>query len=566
MDARDVVPTIDRKIHPATLWLILNLGIAALYAGLAMQEAFSIPGMIQDDARVYLIGMQRFLDPELFANDIMAKYFQSVTPWGLSTLFWFASRIGISPIVFSKLLPAFLSMLLGWYGYRLTIALFPIPSAAFLSSLILLQSYWFRDDFTAAAPRSFWGVLLVAFLYYFVKRSWIAIALFVSVMGLFCPLAALLIGLWLGLRSLLSFRFSISRRPEWVIFALTIAMLVPYAFSQSEFAPTVTAAEARTMPEFLLGGRLPFFYPNLIQHFIDGTDSGVQISLNPPFIALGLLLPVLVYYRHRIPLLEKLNPNWTVLPQLAGTGIIAFVLAHVLFVKLHFPSRYTTHSWRVAMAIAAGIVMAIAVEQSKAWCGPKLRSILLIALTSVLILYPHVVWKHFPATRYGAGANPALYEFLKTTPKSSLTAYLGVDASYLPLASNRSTLTATEYAVPFHLGYYRPIRQRTIEFIEAQYSPTLEPAKRLIQNYQIGYWLIDHDAFTPNYVRNYKWLRLFEPARGRAIAILESGQMPALQKIMSNCTIATTGTVTILNPQCILSQNLGATPTPQPAK
>jgi hypothetical protein len=140
MDTRDVVPASTRKIHSPTLWLILSLSVAAIYGGLAMREAFSNPAMIQDDARVYLIWMQRFLDPELFANDVMARYFQSVTPWGLGTLYWLASRIGISPIVFSKILPLILSVLLGWYGYRLTMALFPVPSAAFLSNLILLQS------------------------------------------------------------------------------------------------------------------------------------------------------------------------------------------------------------------------------------------------------------------------------------------------------------------------------------------------------------------------------------------------------------------------------------------
>jgi uncharacterized membrane protein YhhN len=366
-------------------------------------------------------------------------------------------------------------------------------------------------------------------------------------MALFCPLAAVLIGIFLGLRSLF-FR----NRSELMILGLAIATLLPYVFSQSEFAPTVTAAQARTMPEFLPGGRLPFFYPNLIRFLIDGTDSGIQISFNPPLIILGLLLPILAYYRN--PLLEKLSPNWTVLPQLAGTGLVGFSLAHLLFVKLHFPSRYTTHSWRVVMAIAAGIVLSIAIEHSKSWLQPKLRLVLLIVLGGLILLFPHLAWKQFPETAYGVGANPALYEFLKTTPKSSMTAYLGSDASYLPLGSNRPTLTATEYAVPFHLGYYQTIRQRTLDLIQAQYSPTLEPAKRLIQKYQIAYWLIDQNAFTPDYVRNYKWLRIFEPERREAIATLESGQTPALEKLMPQCAVAKTGTVTILNPQCILSQ------------
>jgi hypothetical protein len=532
-----------RTLPKISVWLILTLGVAVVYAALAMREAFSDPTVLQDDARIYLIWMQRFLDPSLFLNDPMARYFHSVTPWGLGTLYWLASRVGIAPIVFSKILPAIVTVLLGWYGYRLTLALFPVPIAGFFSSVILLQSCWQRDDLASGSPRSFWALLLAAFLYYFVKRSWIAIAIVVSAMALFCPLAAVLIAIWFGLRGLWGLKDRSIQRSEWIMLGITIAMLLPYVFSQSEFAPTVNAAQARLMPEFQPGGRLPFFYPNPVRFWLEGTDSGFQVSFNPAVIGLGLLLPGFAKFRP-----QQLKPDWIVLPQLAGTGIIGFFLAHALFVKLHFPSRYITHSWRIAMAIAAGIVIAIAFEKLK----PKRWLCTMLAIS--IVAFPHFAWKDFPRTGYGAGKNPELYAFLKALPKTTFTAYLGEDASNLPLLSQRSTLTAQEYAVPFHLGYYLPIRQKTIDLLKAQYSESLEPAKTLIRKYQVTHWLIDADAFTPSYLQNYRWLRLFEDEKQQAIAVLTSRKVPALYRVMPNCAVTTISGTTIVDAVCVLAQ------------
>ncbi len=593
MNIRAVSLAIASRFRSAEMWLVLSLAFAALYGGLSLQEAFSSEYVIQDDARVYLIWMQRFLDPQLLPKDLMADYFQSVTPWGLGALYRVMATLGIAPLMLSKLLPFALSLLVGWYGYRLTVQLFPIPIAGFFSSVILLQSCWQRDDIASASPRSFWELLLTAFLYYLARQAWIPLAITVLVMSLFCPLSAVLIALFISLRYLWFIGNAIranpvnslkrpslqswieadllpkSLRPELGILALAIVALLPYGLSQSEFAPIVTAAQARTMPEFLPGGRLPFFFPSFLGFWLDGTDSGIQISSNPPLITIGLLLPWLLRFRPQIPLLKQLRPEWKLLPQLALSGVVGFFIAHMMFAKLHFPSRYTTHSWRVAMAVSAGIVLAIGLNSLLNWARqarssvrPLLVHSMIVVLMLTAALYPHLVWKDFPNTGYVTGSNPELYRFLQTSPKSSVTAYLGLDGSNLPMFGQRSTLTAQEYAVPFHLGYYRQIRQRMLELLEAQYSPDLALAKQLIEQYHIDYWLIDRAAFKPEYLRSYRWFRLFEPETGRAIAHLNAGELGAIAQIMPQCRLTTAGGVTILAGQCILKQkSMSAAPT-----
>ncbi|MCY7323309.1 MAG: hypothetical protein LH660_16270, partial [Phormidesmis sp. CAN_BIN36] len=468
MNIRAVSLAIAHRFRSAELWLVLSLVFATLYAGLALQEAFSSEYAIQDDARVYLIWMQRFLDPQLFPRDLMADYFQSVTPWGLGALYHIMATLGISPLVFSKLLPLILSLLVGWYGYRLTMQLFPIPIAGFFSSVILLQSCWQRDDIVSASPRSFWELLLTAFLYYLARRDWIPVAIIVLIMSLFCPLSAVLISLFISLRYLWFMRSAVranlvrrlkrsslrswiatelfpkSLHPELGILILAIVTLLPYVFSQSEFAPTVTAAQARIMPEFLPGGRLPFFFPSFFGFWLDGTDSGIQITANPPLITIGLLLPWLLKFRPQIALLREVRSELKLLPQLALSGVVGFFIAHLMFAKLHFPSRYTTHSWRVAMAVSAGIVLAIGLNSLLNWARQARSSVRLLLVRGVVgvcivaaALYPHLVWKDFPNTGYVTGGNPGLYRFLQASPKSSLTAYLGLDGSNLPMFGQR---------------------------------------------------------------------------------------------------------------------------------
>ena len=213
MNIRAVSLAIASRFRSAELWLVLSLVFAALYGGLSLQKAFSSEYVIQDDARVYLIWMQRFLDPQLLPQDLMADYFQSVTPGGLGALYHVMATLGIAPLMSSKLLPFALSLLVGWYGYRLTVQLFPIPIAGFFSSVILLQSCWQRDDIASASPRSFWELLLTAFLYYLARQAWIPLAITVLVMSLFCPLSAVLIALFISLRYLWFIRNTVLANP-----------------------------------------------------------------------------------------------------------------------------------------------------------------------------------------------------------------------------------------------------------------------------------------------------------------------------------------------------------------
>ena len=58
---------------------------------------------IADDARSHVVWMWRFINPELFPNDIIFDYFQSVAPPGYTTFYQAFATIGIHPTVAEEL-------------------------------------------------------------------------------------------------------------------------------------------------------------------------------------------------------------------------------------------------------------------------------------------------------------------------------------------------------------------------------------------------------------------------------------------------------------------------------
>ena len=133
-------------------WLGLSLAVSLGYAVLALEDPLSQPYVIQDDARQYLFWMQRSLDPALFPNDLIANYFQSVTPLGYKALYGGAIALGLHPFQFNIVLPTILGLIATQYLFRLTFAILPIPFTAWIASVAFNQTLWMKDDLVSATP------------------------------------------------------------------------------------------------------------------------------------------------------------------------------------------------------------------------------------------------------------------------------------------------------------------------------------------------------------------------------------------------------------------------------
>lgn len=567
-------PAVKPNSSRVVFWFSLTMTFAAVYGILCMQRAFSSEYVAQDDARMYAFWMQQFVDPDLMPHDLNVDYHKSISPPGYTLLYWLMAKVGVEPLLFSKLLPIVLGLVATAYSFGVCLQILPVPSAAFTATLLINQGVWLKDDIVSATPRGFIYPLFLAFLYYLLQGSLLPVVLAIALLGLFYPptmfisVGILIVRLWRWEKGRL--RFSRDRRDyalcAWGIGAALLVML-PYALSTSEFGPAVTVAQAKTWPEYASDGRIPVFYDNPYKYWFTGIHTSLRLSFNPPLVALGLLLPFLVRYPSRFPLVQQIGEKIVILPQILLASLTLFFAAHALLFKLFLPSRYMSHSLLILIAIAGGMALIVILDAVLRACLQPLQrrwvrflglgATVLIGFT--LILYPNIFWKDFARSGYFVGSQPVLYQFFQQQPKDILIATLSEEATNITTFAHRSVLVSRKLAIPYHAGYYLQIRQRVTDLLHAQYSPNLADVQRFIQKYKVDFWLVEQAAFTQPYLEN-RWFKMFEPARSEAVANLERGTTPALASMVKSCSVLESGGLVVLPAKCITKAANAALP------
>ncbi|MEN9568316.1 MAG: hypothetical protein RLZZ69_3512, partial [Cyanobacteriota bacterium] len=331
------------------LWLGISL-LVTLYYGLCFYYfVFNQEYIVQDDARQHVVWLQRFIDPDLFPNDLIANYFSGLAPIGFKFIYLLAAKLGFKPILFAKFLPPILAFITTIYLYLLTLQIFPIPLAGFISSLLVNQLLWLNDDLVSATPRAFIYPLFAAFLYYLSLDYLISCVILMLLQGLFYPHIVLIEMVILSLRlirlrSKLIVNFTNQKQPYiwWIAgFIVTAIALYPMTQKSPELATTVTALQMQQMPEFNLGGRSPFFGVGLLKYWFTGS-SGLTLPLFPTIVWSGLALPWLL--TKKLPITKLITQKTNILIQVTIASLLMFILAHILLPKLHLPSRYTYHT------------------------------------------------------------------------------------------------------------------------------------------------------------------------------------------------------------------------------
>jgi hypothetical protein len=557
-------------------WLSLSLTFSVIFAWLGLQEAFDGQYVVQDDARQHVFWMQRFLDPQLFPNDLITNYFQAVAPDGYTAVYRVMASLGIQPLVLNKLLPMVLGLITTAYCFGLALEILPVPILGFTASLLLNQNLWMKDDLISATPRGFLYPIFLAFLYYLLRRdagrllwnSLIPCLISISLIGLFYP-QYIFVAVGILLLRLLRWQnnriqFSNDRR-DYLFCGLgigvAILVLLPFALGTSEYGPAIAASEAKKLPEFLRRGRSSFFVDDPLDYWLFGRRSGMmpRSLFTPVTLCLGPLLPVLLRYPRRFPLVERINHNLAILPQILLAAVGMFLAAHALLFRLHLPSRYTGHSFRIVMALAAAIVLVVLLDSVLGWATAAIhqrkRQWVALGVTTLLavslVFYPYFVAR-FPVTAYQKGLYPDLYQFFARQPKETLVASLADEAGNLPTFSQRSVLVAREYAIPYHVGYYNQFRQRVAALIQAQYTPKLTILQQFIRDYGVDFWLLDPTAFSYPELAKNRWLRQYQPAMTEALTALAAGQTPALVKTIEPCRAFQSQVFTVVSTQCIL--------------
>ncbi len=549
----------------ARLWLGLSVLIALAYSLLALRQGIQGSDVIQDDARQHVFWMRRFLDPDLFPQDWIADYFQSVAPSGYSELYRLGAIAGVDPVLMSKFVPVGLSVITAALSFSVCWQLLPVPIAAFSSSVLLSQALGLTDAVVSGTPKAFIYPIFLAFLYGLMRRSlWICIGA-IALEGLFYPQLVFLSAGLLAVRLVNgSPKLTLTRqRSDWwfsgIGILVAIAILLPYALKSSQFGPVISIDQARELPEFLPGGRSQFFNDADPWSFWIKGRGGIRVeaAFTPVTNSLGILLPIVLRFPKRFPLSQRITKNLWIIPQLLLVSGLWFGLAHLVLFRLHLPSRYTEHSLRILLTLSAGMVLAILVDAAIQWgrshqIMTQLASVSLPSLLAIALLgYPAIV-AQFPITHYITGEFPELYDFFQQQPPDSLIASLDPEADNLPTFAQRSILTGEEYSVPYHWGYYQELRQRTLDTIQAQFTTDFAQLSQFIEKYGVDFWLLRRASFNPRSLNNNAWLQQFQPEIREAIAQLRQGTSPVLATRMDSCAVFQDDKFTVVDANCLL--------------
>ncbi|WP_019506292.1 hypothetical protein [Pleurocapsa sp. PCC 7319] len=558
--------TVNNRRH-FRLWLGLSILVCLYYGLISAHYCLNQDYVVQDDARQHVVWLQRFIDPQLFPDDLIADYFMSLAPLGYKAVYWITAKIGIEPIFLAKILPIFLGLVTTIYTYFFSLQILALPSTAFLSSLFLNQLIWLNDDLISSTPRAFLYPLFAAWLYYLSKNKLILCLILMTFQGLFYPQILLLELAILSVRLLRWNKLQLTQDKQdylWWILGLivTIIVLLPLTQKPTELATTVTASQMQQMPEFNLSGRSTFFGVNPVNFWLNDT-SGLGVPLFPPIIWLGFCFPLLV--PQRLKIIKIATSQLVILRQVAIASLLMFFVAHLVLPKIHLPGRYTYHSIRFLLAISTAIIVTNLSRFFEKWLQKNSKQahfkikdkfkLILISLFSLTVIIfpavPSVFINWFQS--WQIGQDITIYQFLAQQPKDTLIASLTPEVSNIPAFSQRSILVSREFAIAYHPYYYQQIKQRTVDLIQAQYSDDIQNLVSFINKYQVNFFLLDKTAFSPEYLKKQKWLNhsSWQPKTYQVISYLESGQKPIMSELITPCLASSTEDLILLDAHCI---------------
>ncbi|MGJ3245326.1 MAG: hypothetical protein ACFE0I_04535 [Elainellaceae cyanobacterium] len=548
---------------------VLSLVVPLYYGLITLHHGLSHDYIVQDDARQHVVWLQRFIEPHLFPDDWIANYFQTVAPWGYQLVYWIAAQFGVDPLMLAKILPIILAAIATIYVFQVTYLILPVPLSGLIATTIFNQHLWLNDDVVSATPRAFVYPLFAAFLYYLIRNSLVPCVLAIALQGLFFPqmmvleVAILTVRLvrWHGRFPRLSrIRADYGLWGAGMAIALIIALM--FVANLSEFGSAITADQMRAMPEYNAGGRNEYFGVTPFDFIFNGA-SGIRIPVFPSIVWAGFGLPFLLTPRY--PLARLVTKHVEVLGQVLIASVGMFLLAHLMLLQLHFPSRYTYHSWRFVLAIAAGLVLTILLDAGYRWWQNKRQShqrlsrrdLCCVALSGLIILtvtiVPAVPMLIFQFQGWIVGEYPAIYHYLATQPTDTLVASLAAEGNNIPVFAKRSTLVGREFALPHHPRYYTVIHERAIALINAQYSRDPSTLQQFVDQYGVDFFLIDTTAFAADYLLSHDWLvhSLFQSAVFDAAHRLKRGYIPVLAHLSHECAAISSGQLMLIDAVCV---------------
>lgn len=545
-----------------TTCLVLALLVAGWCAAGHLRTAFAVEFRVEDDARQHVFWTARYAEPGAFPGDPIADYFEAVSPVGFRLCYRVpAALFGVDGLTWSKILPALLgvgaSLATFWWAtgcFGLSAGRWTRAGTGLLAVVLLNAALWLKDDVPSATPRAFYAALFPLFFACWLRERRGAALGVLALQGLCYPGMALTS---LGLAGTGALRFapcwpfvSPSReRRDWLFLlaAVAVAGVTLGAFSRqtAPYRPVLKEAEARTMPELRVGGRSGFFQSDRVAFWLNNGRSGiVQMPVRPDALWLGLAtLPLAFGLRRRWGrgengggpgLVAALNPRLgPAVGRLAVVSLGLFAAAHLLLFRLHLPNRYVEPALRATLPVlgAVGLVLVGAelwrrVRAHGVRSSPLARAfwgtVLLVFVAGMAnwVIGDSYARRGFPKNFFVDGAQPELYRFLRTLPADVRVATLTDEARYLPSFARRGVLAGRDYAIPYHLGFFRPLQARMRELLAVHYTNDPKELANFAAAHGVSHFLVGHAGpqGEDRSLETNRWLRTFQPEYDAAAA------------------------------------------------
>lgn len=459
--------------------------------------AFFVPGTltyapftIQDDARQFLAWTSRIANPLAMKGDLIADYWQSVSPPFYRAIYGTAAMVGLSPVLFSKLLPVALMAFCAWMAWRIARRMGRSPLVAFLAAAFLMGFLIHEDSIYSATPRAFSAPLFLLFLDGLQRdRARVMIpALFLE--ALIYPATALV-----GLTMLALSR--IGMRPWRIDFAMRTWLLgiagavaflgaaVPFQSQTQRWEPTVTVAQALQLPN--LGtpeGRSTIVGLDGQIDYLCSARMGVLTEVvpcwsTPHAVWPNLLLMLPMFALAAITLRRRSYtpgdpPGDLLHVWVLVAGIAWWIVAVLVAFKLHLPSRFTQRTVPIMEFLAIGQVAGIALENLLAK-HKRLAASLLAGFVGLFLTASFLS----PTPGLRRPSDPQAIAAISALPKDTLIGGVTDELGAIPALTGRPVLATIEHSIPYHRGYFVPLENRLRASLAAVSSP--DPA--VLENY-----------------------------------------------------------------------------------
>ena len=492
------------------LLFVLTTLAALVYLNNALLEPGTLsfaPYTIQDDARQFLAWMSRLDEAAAMPGDLLADYWQSVCPPFYRFIYAAMNAIGLEPTLFARLLPVALLFFCAWMAWRIALVMTKRPVVAFVAAAFVTSFVLHEDSIYSATPRAFSTPLFLLFLDGLLRdRAWIMIpALFL--LGLLYPTTALVGLTMMGLARIgwRPFRLDLSAR-SWILGALGVAAvglaIIPFAGSTSPWEPTLNLEQALAMPN--LGTA-------------DGRSTVVGLTGNVDYFCsarMGLLPEIVPCWSHRVAVLPNLllmvpmlllawravrgtryrpgeEPGDLIHAWALAAAIAWWAVAVAVAFQLHLPSRYTQRTLSILEFLAIGQTLGPLLERRLKGRRRTVGTVIVGGLFALFFLASFAT----PTPGLSQPADKGAVGRIAALPAHAVIGGVSDQLDYLPALTGRSTLATIEHAIPYHTGYFTPLRERLEAGLAAVSSPDPAVLADYVRRYGVTIIAVDRALF-----------------------------------------------------------------------